>query len=73
MNRGAARDISTADAFYHYTSKQAFIWPYDEQARLIGEHLYVDMTSAKVERLNTDDVVTTDWVQQTAKALLRTL
>ena len=27
-------------ALYHAYSRQAFIWPYDDRARLAGEHLY---------------------------------
>src|ERR1700749_2978911 len=30
-------DVPKADALYHVSSRQAFIWPYDSSARLSGE------------------------------------
>jgi hypothetical protein len=39
-------------------SRQAFIWPYDQQARLVGEHLYEDKTSLKVEEVDPKDAIT---------------
>ena len=32
-------EVDDPDALYHTSSRQAFIWPYDSQARLIGENL----------------------------------
>jgi hypothetical protein len=45
-------EVEDKDAYYHFQTRQTFIWPYDGQARLIGEHLYVDATSATVERID---------------------
>jgi hypothetical protein len=38
--RAVGYEVERDDALYHVASRQAFIWPYDGQARLIGEHLY---------------------------------
>jgi len=48
------------NAVYHVSSRQAFIWPYDENARLKGEHLYEDKTSMKIEKveMSADDLLT---------------
>jgi hypothetical protein len=47
-----------ADGLYHVSSRQAFIWPYDEQARLVGEHLYEDKTSLRIEEIDPADAIT---------------
>jgi hypothetical protein len=46
------------DAYYHLQSRQAFIWPYDERARLTGEHLYEDKTSVSIAAVDPADVIT---------------
>ena len=66
-------EVDDKQAFYHYQTKQAFIWPYDEHARLIGEHLYVDATSAVVEKIEESDLVSPEWVQATHKRILKEL
>jgi hypothetical protein len=45
------------DAFYHLQSRQAFIWPYDEKARLKGENLYEDKTSVSITPVDAADVI----------------
>ena len=45
-------------ARYHVSSRQAFIWPYDEQARLAGEHLYEDKTSLAIEEVDPAEAIT---------------
>jgi hypothetical protein len=55
------------NAFYHLRSRQAFIWPYDEKARLKGENLYEDKTSVKIERVDAADVITPEQVAQIHK------
>ena len=44
-------DVDDDDALYHVSSRQAFIWPYDDRARLIGENLYEDKTSLVIEEV----------------------
>jgi hypothetical protein len=50
--------VEKADALYHVSSRQAFIWPYDDQARLVGEHLYEDKTSLRIEEIDPADAIT---------------
>ena len=40
------------------SSRQAFIWPYDDRARLAGEHLYEDKTSLAIEEVEPADAIT---------------
>lgn len=51
-------DIPNAGKLYHISSRQAFIWPYDERARLAGEHLYEDKTSLRVEEIDAAQAIT---------------
>ena len=50
--------VDKADGLYHVSSRQAFIWPYDVQARLAGEHLYEDKTSLKIEEVDPAEAIT---------------
>jgi hypothetical protein len=51
-------DVPSDDALYHVSSRQAFIWPYDDQARLAGEHLYEDKTSLAIEEVDPPEAIT---------------
>jgi hypothetical protein len=51
-------DVPSDDALYHVYSRQAFIWPYDSQARLAGEHLYEDKTSLEIEEIDPSEAIT---------------
>jgi hypothetical protein len=51
-------EVDHTEAVYHVWSRQAFIWPYDSQARLIGENLYEDKTSLQMEEVSPDDAIT---------------
>jgi hypothetical protein len=51
-------DVEDADALYHVSSRQAFIWPYDAGARLIGENLYEDKTSLAIEQVDPAEAIT---------------
>lgn len=50
--------VADAGKLYHVSSRQAFIWPYDEKARLAGEHLYEDKTSLKIEEVDPAEAIT---------------
>ncbi len=50
--------VADAGKLYHVSSRQAFIWPYDEKARLAGEHLYEDKTSLKIEEVDPVEAIT---------------
>ena len=51
-------DVPQIDRLYHVYSRQAFIWPYDERARLKGEHLYEDKTSLCIEEVDRSESIT---------------
>jgi hypothetical protein len=51
-------DVPEDDKLYHVSSRQSFIWPYDSQARLAGEHLYEDKTSLEIEEVSPDEAIT---------------
>jgi hypothetical protein len=56
--RAVGYEVEDADALYHAASRQAFIWPYDDQARLVGEHLYEDKTSLVIEEVSPEEAIT---------------
>lgn len=56
--RAVGYDVESPDRLYHVSSRQAFIWPYDEQARLVGENLYEDKTSVQVEEVDPAEATT---------------
>lgn len=66
-------DVPDPDALYHVSSRQAFIWPYDEQARLTGEHLYEDKTSLQIEEVDPAEAITAARIQQIHRELLARL
>ena len=51
-------EVDDPDALYHASSRQSFIWPYDNTARLAGEHLYEDKTSLTIEEVSLDVAIT---------------
>jgi len=51
-------DVPSADKLYHVSSCQAFSWPYDDQARVAGEHLYEDKTSLTIEEVDPAEALT---------------
>ena len=51
-------EVDDPDALYHASSRQSFIWPYDNTARLAGEHLYEDKTSLTIEEVSLDEAIT---------------
>jgi hypothetical protein len=51
-------DVGNPEALYHVSSRQAFIWPYDERARLAGENLYEDKTSLRIEEVDPAEATT---------------
>ncbi len=46
------------DAYYHLRSRQAFIWPYNDQALLLGENLYEDKTSVEITQIDASELIT---------------
>jgi hypothetical protein len=56
--RAIGYDADNPERLYHVSSRQAFIWPYDERARLAGEHLYEDKTSLQIEEVDPAEAIT---------------
>ena len=50
--RAVGYDVPDAGRMYHASSRQVFVWPYDDRARLAGEHLYEDKTSLRIEEID---------------------
>ena len=66
-------EVGDPDALYHASSRQAFIWPYDERARLIGENLYEDKTSLEIEEVDPSEAITPARVREIHEELLAKL
>jgi hypothetical protein len=66
-------EVDDPEALYHVSSRQAFIWPYDDRARLAGEHLYEDKTSLTIEEVDPSDAITPTRVREIHRELLATL
>jgi len=66
-------EVDRPDKLYHLYSRQAFIWPYDERARLAGEHLYEDKTSLRIKEVDRSEAVTPARVRQIHRELLAKL
>jgi hypothetical protein len=71
--RAIGYDVGDADTLYHVSSRQAFIWPYDEHARLAGEHLYEDKTSLQIEEVDPAEAITPARVREIHRELLAKL
>jgi hypothetical protein len=71
--RALGYQVERPDRLYHVYSRQAFIWPYDERARLVGEHLYEDKTSLKMEEVDPQDAITPERVRAIHRELLAQL
>jgi hypothetical protein len=56
--RAIGYDVDDPDALYHAYSRQAFVWPYDDRARLKGENLYEDKTSLVIEEISPEEAIT---------------
>lgn len=46
------------EAYYLVRRTLAFVWPYDENGTMIGEHVYEDTASKTVTRVDSTDVIT---------------
>jgi hypothetical protein len=66
-------EVDRPDKLYHVYSRQAFIWPYDDRARLVGEHLYEDKTSLRIEEVDRAEAITPARVREIHREQLRKL
>jgi len=71
--RAVGYDVDDADAIYHVSSRQAFVWPYDERARLVGENLYEDKTSLAIEEVDPGEAIAPERVREIHRELLAKL
>jgi hypothetical protein len=62
--RAIGYDVDDPSALYHVSSRQAFIWPYDDRGRLAGEHLYEDKTSLRIEEVDPAEAITPTRVRE---------
>jgi hypothetical protein len=56
--RAIGYEVDDPDTTYHTSSRQAFVWPYDDRARLRGENLYEDKTSLVIEEVSQEEAIT---------------
>lgn len=56
--RAVGYEVDDSDALYHVSSRQAFVWPYDDRARLLGENLYEDKTSLVIDEVSPAEAIT---------------
>jgi hypothetical protein len=68
--RAIGYDVEDPSALYHVSSRQAFIWPYDDQGRLAGEHLYEDKTSLRIEAVDPAEAIKPARVREIHRELL---
>jgi len=65
--------VDKDDGLYLVHSLQAFIWPYDEKARLKGEHLYEDKSTLRIEEIDPADYMTPARVREIHRECLAEL
>ncbi|GMA61064.1 hypothetical protein NZD89_15505 [Alicyclobacillus fastidiosus] len=66
-------EVDHPDKIYHYTSRQVFLWPYDEHARLKGERLYEDKTTVNIVECDPADIITPERVAEIHRECLEKL
>jgi hypothetical protein len=57
---GSVQAGEDPDDVYLLTRTLAFVWPYDERARLIGEHVYEDGASREITQPDPADIITAE-------------
>lgn len=57
-------NVTKADGLYLVSSRQAFIWPYNNQALLTGEHLYEDKSTLTIDEIDPADALTPERVRE---------
>lgn len=62
--------VDDPDAWYQLTHYMASFWPYDDECRLIGEHIYEDAASRSIEKLRPEQVVTPAMAAQILNPLI---
>jgi hypothetical protein len=65
--------VDKADGLYLVSSRQAFIWPYDERALLKGEHLYEDKSTLTIEEIDRSEYMRPERVREIHRECLADL
>lgn len=65
--------VDKDDGLYLVDSLQAFIWPYDENALLKGEHLYEDKSTLTIREIDQADYMTPERVREIHRECLAEL
>jgi len=69
--RDQGEDIDDPEAYYQLTHYMASFWPYDADCRLVGEHIYEDTGSRRIEKMDQADVITPEQARRLLAPLLR--
>ena len=65
--------VDKTDGLYLVSSRQAFIWPYNDDALLTGEHLYEDKSTLTIEEIDPADYMTPERVREIHRECLADL
>lgn len=71
----AALGYETPDPekYYDLSSRQVFLWPFDERARVKGENLYEDKTSIQFEEVDESELITPERAMELNVQMLEAL
>lgn len=51
-------DVPSKDTYYDVSTRQVFLWPFDELGRVAGENLYEDKSTLTIVEVDDEDVIT---------------
>lgn len=51
-------EVENPEAYYDVSTRQVFLWPFDDQARVAGENLYEDKSSFHIEEVPEEEMIT---------------
>ena len=68
--RKIGQKVEKDDGLYLVSSRQAFIWPYNDKALLTGEHLYEDKSTLTIEEIDPAEYMTAARVREIHKECL---
>jgi hypothetical protein len=66
-------EVDDPSGYYREIQHFVMMWPYDDQARLIGERVYEDKPLHRIERISREDFITLDDARARLLPLLRPL
>lgn len=50
--------VENPEKYYDVSTRQVFLWPFDARARVIGERLYEDKSTLKIEEVSMNELIT---------------